>query len=111
MGLEAIQQRCGELASRLRHELSSWPGVKVLDEGPSPCAIVTVALPNVAPGQIIPGLNQQGVNASVSFRSGAVIDFERKGVEWALRLSPHYYNTEAELYRALEVLKGLIEKG
>ncbi len=111
VGLEAIQQRCGELASRLRHELLSWPGVKVLDEGPSPCAIVTVALPNVAPGQIIPGLNQQGVNASVSYRSGAVIDFERKGVEWALRLSPHYYNTEAELYRALEVLQGLIEKG
>jgi selenocysteine lyase/cysteine desulfurase len=28
-----------------------------------------------------------------------------KGVTWALRISPHYYNTEAELDAMLSVLR------
>ena len=31
-------------------------------------------------------------------------DFDRKGVQWALRLSPHYYNTMEEVDRVFEVL-------
>ena len=58
--------------------------------------------------EIIPALNQKGVNASVSGRAGAVIDFEKKGVDWALRFSPHYYNTTAELDRAVEALQQLL---
>ena len=40
------------------------------------------------------------INTSVSTRPYARIDFERKGVEWVLRLSPHCYNTEDEIDRA-----------
>jgi selenocysteine lyase/cysteine desulfurase len=36
-----------------------------------------------------------------------VIDFEAKGITGALRLSPHYYNTAAELGAAVAVLDEL----
>ncbi len=31
------------------------------------------------------------------------IDFPQKGVTWALRVSPHYYNTEEEVERMVVV--------
>jgi selenocysteine lyase/cysteine desulfurase len=32
-----------------------------------------------------------------SYRAFGVIDFDEKGVEWAVRASPHYYNTVEEI--------------
>ena len=39
-----------------------------------------------------------------------VLDYDAKGVEWAIRLSPHYYNTEAEVDRVVEVLEELVDR-
>jgi len=36
-----------------------------------------------------------------------VIDFAQKGIEWALRLSPHYYNTEDEVHQAVLAVREL----
>ncbi|MCI4649590.1 MAG: hypothetical protein MRY85_15355, partial [Phaeodactylibacter sp.] len=80
----------------------------VLDQGQQLSGIVTLSIEKLSDREIIPALNQKGVNASVSGRAGAVIDFEKKGVDWALRFSPHYYNTTAELDRAVEALQQLL---
>jgi len=42
-------------------------------------------------------MDARGINSALSFREFAVIDFEDKVVDWCLRLSPHYYNTEEEV--------------
>jgi selenocysteine lyase/cysteine desulfurase len=84
--------------------------VKVLDRGQHLCGIVTVAIEGWDAKTIIPALNQEGINASVSGKAGAIIDFEQKGVDWALRLSPHYYNTITELNQAVSVLRHLLSK-
>jgi selenocysteine lyase/cysteine desulfurase len=34
----------------------------------------------------------------------AVLDFDAKGVETALRISPHYYNLESEIDTLLDAL-------
>ena len=49
-------------------------------------------------------LYASNINCRVSPLFVAQIDFPRKGVEWALRISPHYYNTEEEVRECVEVL-------
>ena len=37
----------------------------------------------------------------------AQIDFEHKGIDWAVRFSPHYYNTKEEVDTVVRVLEKL----
>ncbi len=100
VGIETARDRARSLAAALRAELERVDGVRVLDRGPELCAIVTIAIRGHDAGGVVEALREQGVNTSAVDRVGAVIDLEEKGVESALRLSPHYYNTEAEIRAA-----------
>lgn len=105
MGMPWIESRVTELAARLRSELSDIPGVQVLDRGERRCGIVTAHAPQWQMQALLQYLKENGVNARASTLAVAQIDFREKQVEWALRLSPHYYNTEAELTRVVELLR------
>lgn len=109
LGLDAIRERAWKLADGLRERLSAVPGVDVLDRGPELSAIVTVAVAGWEPNLLVEALRDRGINTSAVGRESAVIDFDAKGVGGALRLSPHYYNSEAELVSAVDVLAGLAE--
>jgi selenocysteine lyase/cysteine desulfurase len=39
----------------------------------------------------------EAIDSSVTLRSSAVFDFDEKGVDSCVRLSPHYYNTDDEV--------------
>ena len=52
LGLEAIEARCGALASRLREGLRQIPGATLYDLGRHPAAIVSFALDGVEADQI-----------------------------------------------------------
>ena len=54
-------------------------------------------------------LQDAGINAGVARTFNALIDFQEKGVDWALRISPHYYNTSEEIDRLTEVLKSFFK--
>ena len=82
----------------------------MLDRGAELCAIVTAALPNSDPETIKLELRRRGVNVSVTTRTSAVIDMDEKHASAALRFSPHYYNTEEEVERAVGVLGEILEK-
>ena len=97
LGLENIQDRTYALAAHLRKGLANIPGIRVLDEGDALCGITTSHLPGRSPEEIGAILKQHRINYSVAYRENAVRDFDRKGVKWALRLSPHYYNTKEEV--------------
>ncbi len=49
-------------------------------------------------------LKAENINCRRSPRVAAQIDFSKKGVDWALRISPHYYNTEQEIQHCAAVL-------
>ena len=106
-GLPWIEYRVSELAASLRTQLRNIPGVQVLDRGDRLCGIVTAHAAHWEMNQVLHYLKENGVNARASTRAVAQIDFPEKHVEWALRLSPHYYNTEAELARVVELLSQL----
>ncbi|MCB9292713.1 MAG: aminotransferase class V-fold PLP-dependent enzyme [Lewinellaceae bacterium] len=108
-GLEAIQERTFRLAALLRENLAEIPQLQLLDQGANLCGIVTCHIPGRKPLPLKTALEKKGVNTSISGSGSAVIDFAKKGVGWALRLSPHYYNTEEEVEMAAQRLREVLQ--
>lgn len=103
IGIDLIECRVRSLAALLRSRLTDL-GLRTLDRGDDPCAIVTCAVPGRGPDEIVAALRAQGINTTASLLEYGLLDFTDKGVEWALRMSPHYYNTEAEIEQACDAL-------
>ena len=110
IGIDRIATRVKELASYTRIILAGIPGVQVLDAGPELCGIVTLAIPGWRePRELIEALRSKRINTSISNLESARFDFQRKQVDWALRLSPHYYNTKEELEKTKAVLEEVLQ--
>ena len=108
LGLSAIESRVKQLADFCRAELSNLPNVRVLDEGKEVCGIVTCHVSDFEPGKLKLALMDAGINTSTTTLESARIDFAEKGVDWALRVSPHYYNTREEVKTFIGQLGDLI---
>ena len=108
VGMERIAPRTTALAARLRSAVANL-GFRVLDRGSERCGIVTAAIPGWEAEPFHAALERKGINSAVSTRGHAVIDYATKGVEWAIRLSPHYYNTEEEVDQVAGALAELAE--
>jgi selenocysteine lyase/cysteine desulfurase len=104
VGIETAQSRAWALAARLRDALGALPGVRVLDRGATRSAIVTITVEGRQADPIVRALKERRINTVSSLREFGIYDFEAKGVETAVRLSPHYYNTEAEVDEAVAAL-------
>ena len=108
VGEHRIQHRVRSLAGRMRRELAAISGVRVLDRGWEQGGLVTFTLPGGDPDELVTAFLRRRINIAASYRRFAVIDFDEKGVEWALRASPHYYNEEAEVDTFIDALKEII---
>lgn len=104
LGIDEIKARNDMLASRLRDGLSSIKGVTVRDLGRVKCAIVTFNVEARPAEQIMAALNERNINCSISTADSTILDFDARNLPPLVRLSPHYYNTEAEIDTALEVV-------
>jgi selenocysteine lyase/cysteine desulfurase len=107
-GVEATGRRARELAEYARSQLAGIPGVRILDRGPELCAIVTVAVDGWDTRDIKLALRSRGINTSSPHREDAVIDMDEKGTASALRISPHYYNTQEEIDTAVDALREVL---
>lgn len=108
IGLDHIEGRTRALAERLRSALGELPGVRVLDRGPELCGIVSVAVAGRDSRELADALRSRGIQASGQSRPFALLDYDAKGVTSSLRLSPHYYNTESEIDRAVATIQELL---
>jgi selenocysteine lyase/cysteine desulfurase len=107
IGLANIETRVKHLADYTRARLSELPRVRVLDQGTNLCGIVTASADHWSGKELLSYLNAAHINCRGSDPMVAQIDFPRKGVQWALRVSPHYYNTEAEIDIFVQHLEGV----
>jgi len=107
VGVDVGGRRARELSARLRAKLSEVPGFRVLDHGNDLAAIVTVEVPGWHAPDLVSRLRKLHINTSATMREFAVIDMEEKRAASALRVSPHYYNTETELDRLLDALRSV----
>jgi selenocysteine lyase/cysteine desulfurase len=107
IGEEHIQQRVRSLANRARRGLEGVNGVRVLDRGPQLGGLVTFHLAGGDPDVLVKELLRRRINVVASYRRYAVLDFDEKGVDWAIRASPHYYNEESEVDALIDAVKEL----
>ena len=104
LGLENIRDRAWRLADFARDTLGALDGVTVLDRGRVRSAIVSLHLAGLDPVALVRTLRERGINTSATPHGYALIDLDAKGVESTLRVSPHYYNTRAEIEALADAL-------
>jgi len=109
VGIGKARERSWALAASVRERLAEMDGIRVLDRGPSLCAIATAELGGRNAEQVKLALRARGINTSSPLREDAVIDMDEKRAASAIRISPHYYNTADEIDRALAALAEVLE--
>ena len=108
IGEDKIWQQVKLLSHITRQKLADIERVKLLDRGPEQGGLVTFTVEGSEPSTIVNGLLERRINVVPSFRAFGVIDFDEKGVKWAIRASPHYYNTLNEIETFIEAVKEII---
>lgn len=102
IGMPAIEERVGFLASRLRTALAEVPGVTVWDRGARRSGIVTFTREGQPAADIVASLARQRINVRLSDQTyrfdGGAAPTPR------VRASVHYYNTEEEITRLADAL-------
>jgi selenocysteine lyase/cysteine desulfurase len=102
--------RASSLAARVRDGLAGIPRCRVLDRGSTTSAIVTATVDGWDSQALVTRLRESMVNTSATFRRWAWFDMTEKGVEHALRISPHYYNTEEEIDRFIGIVRDIVRR-
>lgn len=104
IGLDRIQHRSRALAARLRSGLATLKGLTIYDIGADPAAIVTFGVEGREGAEIVSALGGQGINVSLSRPTSTPIDSTKRNLPALVRASPHYYNTDGEIDRTIEMV-------
>lgn len=105
IGIEAIEARCRLLSGRLRRGLAAIDGVTVLDLGRDPSAIVSFNIDGIAAREVVRKALEAGIVIGASEPESTRIDSETRKLADTVRASPHYYNTEEEVDRLIELCR------
>ncbi len=108
LGIDAIAERVGSLAERLRASLEAVDGVVIHDGGTQRSGIVTFTTNSSSPADVAAAASAADINVSVSEASFARLDMAAPHPTAVVRASAHYYNTEAELDRLVDVVARLV---
>ena len=108
IGMSQIEARIKHLASLIRARLEAIPQLKVLDQGKELCGIVTFTSDTIPQEKICSAIEAAKINFSTVPYESALIDFIDKQVKGAIRISPHYYNTETEIDTLMEAIQSSI---
>jgi cysteine desulfurase / selenocysteine lyase len=96
-GLEAIAERVGALAARLREGLAGVDGANVHDLGLRKCGIVSLSVDGLTSTEVKDALAERAINVSVNPGHYTLFDMEARGLPDLVRASVHYYNSEDEV--------------
>ncbi|MBY4108183.1 aminotransferase class V-fold PLP-dependent enzyme [Rhodococcus fascians] len=104
VGVDRIEARSRALATSARKKLAALPGVTVRDKGSDLAAIVSFSHSTVPATAIKDALSRHRINVSVSPPSSTPVDAHRRHLPDLVRLSPHYYNTDEEVDKAIDIV-------
>lgn len=104
VGIDAITQQNQNLMHQLRTGLQQLDGLTLLDWGSRQGNILTFHTSRQSLSTLEATLRRERVFFTTQYPSSALIDFQRKGVDWLIRLSPHYFNTMDEMDAVVDIL-------
>jgi len=107
LGMQNIQHRNQVLIQRFRTNLTATPTVQTFDKGTQTCNILTFRKEEKSVERISTVFNKNKVYFNVSTKNWGVIDYAKKGVDWTIRLSPHYFNTLEEMDKVAEIIESI----
>lgn len=104
LGVGAVSARIAELATQLRRQLDTVPGVRTTDgDGPT-SGIVTFVHDSMGADQVVGRAASVGINVGASRAPMAMLDLPARGLDEVVRVSPHVYSTPDELERFVDLL-------
>lgn len=107
LGIEETSARLCALAATVREKLSALPKITVQDIGEKKGGIVTFEHKDMPAEAVKAALAGKNINVSITSLSSTRFDLEKRGIDEMIRASFHYYNTEEEIDRLIEVLREL----
>ena len=110
-GIDGIAERVQDLAASLRAQLQALPAVDVRDRGVEKCGIVTFTVEGTTAQEMVARLSVEGINVSLTPASYSRLDLGGRGLEAVVRSSVHYYNTDEELQRLVDVVAEAAQRG
>jgi selenocysteine lyase/cysteine desulfurase len=109
VGIDKIAGAINLLSTHLRSALADNSKIRLLEKSPDVSSSITLTVAGSNPDQIVNELRKKHINVVASYRQFAVLDFNDKNVDWAIRVSPHYYNTLDEINIFVSELNRIIK--
>ena len=103
IGLDVIERRCRRLASRLRDGLGALRHVALHDLGENPSAIVSFSVKDRTVLEVLNAATAENIVIGASLPASTRLDSEARGLPVILRASPHYFNTDADVDRLVDL--------
>ena len=110
IGIDNIAERNKIICSYARNKLAAIPSVRLLDQGKNLSAIISLTTDNYNVFKLKDELIKRNINVGAAAKKFALMDFNQKHVEAALRVSPHYYNTLEEIDVLVESISEVISQ-
>lgn len=104
IGIQAIETYNAGLMQTFRTQLAQVKNIQLQDKGTRLSNILTFTMKDKTQPEISQLLWDHDIYHSISFRDFALIDFTKKNIDRAIRLSPHYFNTAEELEKVCAIL-------
>ncbi|MEM9075801.1 MAG: aminotransferase class V-fold PLP-dependent enzyme [Bacteroidota bacterium] len=105
VGIDKIQTYNKKIMTRLRDNLMSLSEINLFDKGSKTCNILTFRKEGKSLEEVKKILDSNNVLFSVSQKEWGIIDYDKKGINGTIRLSPHYFNTMEEMDQVSEIIQ------
>ena len=107
LGVDKATGQIAANASYLRKRLPAIKGVTVECPTGAVSAIITLNKAGLTPAQIKARLEEQSIGVQIASVVHTRLDLEARGIESAVRVSPHYYTSKADMDGFLDALEAL----
>ncbi len=96
IGIEEVEQYNRQLQKHFRSKLTGIPNLELFDQGWQQGNIISWRIKGKSQKWHSEKLRELKVNFSFASKHSALIDMKNKGIDWAVRFSPHYFNLPEE---------------